>query len=165
MKKLLLVLCFFNISLFCWEWNGIKEDMTYEETIEILGSPLNIEAISNQSDLNYSEVVIANYEYKGYKLSITFCRYHNVSRSIWNGQIGVEYNCAENFKVIALSIEPKTKSIEQKDIYSEFGKPKKVGRHLELGIREEFENTAIVDYEKDTTTITKIKFGELSYIR
>jgi len=138
--------------------------MTYEEILEILGKPINIETITNQSGLTYSEVVISKYEYNGYKLSITFSRSHSVNTSIWNGQVGVDYDCSEFFKVVALSIEPINK-IVQKDIHILFGEPLKIGRHIELGLREEFENEAVVDYEKDGVTISKIKFGRLSYLK
>jgi len=76
----------------------------------------------------------------------------------------MEKNEESEEKQKKLSLEEYEKKIIQNDIYVEFGKPEKVGRHIELGLREEFENGAIVDYEKDGITVSRIKFGDSAHI-
>lgn len=158
MKHILIIIVLFiySISVYAWEWNGIKDMMTYENVTNILGKPINTESTTDKSEYSSLEYVNATYSYQGYVLSVTFFRKHEVTE-----MLGIEiYDSSLPFTVTALTILPGINNLTKSDIHTQLGNPKKVGRHNKLGLREEYSDGAIVDYSPtDDTTVLEIKYG------
>ena len=160
MKHILIIIILFiySISVYAWEWNGIKDKMTYENVTNILGKPINTESTTDKSEYSSLEYVNATYSYQGYVLSVTFFRTHEVTE-----MLGIEiYDSSLPFTVTALTILPGINNLTNSDIHTQFGNPKKVGRHNKLGLREEYSDGAIVDYSStDDSTVLEIRYGYL----
>jgi len=153
---ILIILFIYSISVYAWEWNGIKDNMTYENVSNILGKPTNTESTTDKSEYSSLEYVNAAYSFQGYVLSVTFVRKHEVTE-----MFGIEiYDSSLPFTVTALTILPGINNLTKSDIHTQLGDPKRVGRHDKLGLREEYSDGAIVDYSNlDDSTVLEIRYG------
>jgi len=123
-----------------WEWQGIKENMTYDQLIKVVGVPTDV----NNLDKTGCAYVDAIYAVDGYSAVVKFSR------------CGID----REWKVTALTLTPKSKVVQRSQIIQSFGMPTKVGRHDFLGLMEVYANGAIVKYSfKDDSTVLSIQFG------
>jgi len=156
--SIIIMLFIFSTCINAWEWKGIKSEMTYEEATKILGKAISIESSTDKSQYSSTEYVSAKYNYQGYELIVTFSRTHEVNSSL--GFSFEKYDSAIPFTVSALIVRPGKNKLSLSEIHSQFGQPKKIGRHIMLGLREDYENGAKVDYSYlDDTRVLEIKYG------
>ncbi len=145
-------------SLYAWEWESLEEDMEYEKAVEILGRPIEVDTdVSRIGDKKF-EMAKARFKHKGFTIIATFSREHSGTELY--GYTLYEYDISKIFTLSALKIIPSESKLSIDDIHNKFGNLQKTGRNGNLGLSEEYQDGAFVDYSaSDDFTVISISWG------